>query len=311
MGYAINLLELSGLNMLLALSVYATLKVGQFSLAQVGFWAIGAYVTGMLTGLLGWGLWPALLVSALLCTGIGLLLGYPCLRVRGIYLTLATVAFLELVRVFFHNLNYTQLQGGTPIGPAGALGFRGIPLMTNWVEILIAVVGTAALFAWIERSRLGLSLHAVREDETAAACTGIRVVGLKVGMFGFGAAIAAVGGGLHATYTTFVHSDNFNFHLALISIFFVTVGGTQRYYGPMLGALLLTVLPEVLRPVGDFRMVVYGGIVLIIMIAVPRGIADELIQRWGSLRRRMAPQPTAPGSVPMKTSSSDDRATQG
>src|SRR5262245_59412689 len=111
--------------MLLALSVYATFKVGQFSLAQVRFWAIGAYVTGMLTALYGVPLWPALLVSALLCAVIGLLLGYPCLRVRGIYLALATVAFLELVRVFFHNLEFTQLRGSTPVGPAAAMGFRG------------------------------------------------------------------------------------------------------------------------------------------------------------------------------------------
>jgi branched-chain amino acid transport system permease protein len=296
MGYFINLLELSGLNMMLALSVYATLKVGQFSLAQVGFWAIGAYVTGILTAMYAVPLLPALLVSGAICAVVGLLLGYPCLRIRGIYLTLATVAFLELVRVFFRNFEFTRPNGpATTIGPAGAMGFRGIPLLTTWVEILIAVVLTAGLFAWIERSRLGLSVQAVREDETAAACTGIPVVALKVGMFALGAAIAGVGGGLYATYTTFVNSDNFGFHLGLMSIFFVTVGGTERFWGPLAGSLLLTFLPELLRPVGDFRMVVYGALVLVLMILLPRGVTEEIRARVVA-RRHAVPGPAASGA---------------
>jgi branched-chain amino acid transport system permease protein len=309
MGYFINLLELSGLNMLLALSVYATLKVGQFSLAQVGFWAIGAYVTGILTAMYGFPLLPALLVSGAVCAVVGVLLGYPCLRIRGIYLALATVAFLELVRVFFRNLEFVIPKDGASIGPAGAQGFRGIPLMTTWVEILVAVVLTAGLFAWIERSRLGLSVQAVREDETAAACTGIPVVALKVGMFALGAAIAAVGGGLYATYTTFVNSDNFGFHLALMSIFFVTVGGTERFWGPIAGALLLTFLPELLRPVGDFRMVVYGALVLVLMILLPRGVTEEIRARF-SARRHAAPAVAGstvdPASAPVASKESSE-----
>lgn len=302
MNYIVNLLELSGLNMLLALSVYSTLKVGQFSLAQVGFWSIGAYVTGILVTLFGWPLLPALLISAGVCAVIGVLLGAPCLRIHGIYLTLATVAFGELVRVFFHNLEYTTQRGGVTVGPAGAVGFRGIPVMTTWVEILCAVLVVAAAFAWIEHSRLGLSTEAVREDETAAACAGVRVVAVKVGMFTFGAAVAGVGGGLYATYTSFINSDNFGFHMALISIFFVALGGTGRFFGPMLGALVLTLLPEALRPLGDFRMVGYGVIVLVVMVFFPRGIADEIRARWASDARRRhaaAGSKTAASSKPV------------
>lgn len=286
MGYYLNLLELSGLNMLLALSVYATLKVGQFSLAQVGFWSIGAYLTGMLTALWGFPLVAAAGISGLACAAIGALLGYPCLRIRGIYLTLATVAFLELVRVFFHNLEFNLVREGVTVGPAAAQGFRGIPLLTGWPEILAAVVLFGGLFAWIERSRLGLSAQSIREDETAAACMGIPVVPIKVGMFALGAFIAGVGGGLYATYTTFVNSDNFSFHLALISIFFVTVGGTERFHGPLLGALVLTLLPELLRPVGDLRMVAYGVLVLLLMIVFPRGLADEIRHRLATRQPR-------------------------
>lgn len=286
MSYTLSILELGGLNVLLALSVYATLKVGQFSLAQVGFWSIGAYSTGVFTTLYGIALAPSLLASGVICAVIGLLLGYPCLRIRGIYLALATVGFSEVVRVFFHNFKYQIERGGKLVGPEASLGFRGINVLTAWPEILLAVVIVIAVFAWIERSRLGLSANAVREDETAAACAGINIVAIKVGMFAFGAFIAGVGGGMYATYVSFVNSDNFGFHLALISIFFVAVGGAERFYGPVIGALLLTALPEVLRFAGDYRMIVYGVIVLVLMLVFPRGLADEFRTRAASYSTR-------------------------
>ncbi len=276
MGYGVTLAELSGLNILLALSVYATLMVGQFSLAQVGFWAIGAFATGVLTTLYAVPLVPALLVSGASCAVIGLILGYPCLRIRGIYLTLATVAFSEVVRVFFQNFVWRVKVDGVPIGPDGPVGFRGIVMLTAWPQILVAVLIAMLVFWALERSRAGLAANAVREDEVAAACMGVRVVMVKVSSFAFGAFVAGVGGGLYATYVSYVSSDNFDFHLALISIFFVAVGGTRSFVGPVLGAVLLTILPEALRFAGDFRMALYGVVVIVVMILAPRGIADTL-----------------------------------
>ena len=130
MAYYTALFEISGLNIILALSVFATLMVGQFSLAQVGFWSIGAFVTAILTTMHGVPLYAALLISAVLCGFIGMLLGYPCLKIKGIYLTLATVAFAEVVRVFFNNLNYQIEIGERLIGPSGALGFRGVKVLS-------------------------------------------------------------------------------------------------------------------------------------------------------------------------------------
>lgn len=295
-GY-LNILELGGLNILLALSVYATYMVGQFSLAQVGFWSIGAVVTGMLTTLFGYSLLPALMASALLCAFIGLILGYPCLRIRGIYLALATVGFSEVVRVFFHNFKYQIDIGGKMVGPEGSLGFLGIHVQTAWPQILTAVVLVVGLFAWLERSRVGLSAKAVREDEVAAAASGINVVAIKVGMFAFGAAIAAMGGGLYATYLSSINTDYFGFHLALVSIFYVAVGGSERYIGPVIGAAVLTVLPELLRGFGDYRMIVYGLIVLVLTLVFPRGLAGEFWARVSSLWRSKAePPPVERGS---------------
>ena len=178
-------------------------------------------------------------------------------------------------------------------------------MLTSWPEILVTVLLFVAVFAWIEKSRLGLSANAVREDETAALCSGINIVAVKVGMFSLGALVAGVGGGLYATYVSYVASDNFGFHLALISIFFVAVGGTERFVGPIVGAVLLTVLPELLRVAGDFRMIVYGFIVLGLMILCPRGLVDEARARIGRARADRAARTTSP---PVRAASSSVQA---
>ena len=295
MGYLLSIAETCGLNVILALSVYATFMVGQFSLAQVGFWSIGAYTTGILVALYGFPLLAALLISAALCAVIGLLVGYPCLRIRGIYLAMATVAFSEVVRVFFNNFTLQIPIGGLTLGPGGPLGFRGIPVMTRWPQILLAFVLLLALFAWLEKSRIGLAAKAIREDETAAACSGINIVAMKVGMFAFGAAVAAIGGGMYGTYVSSVSPDNFGFHLALISVFFVAVGGSERFVGPVIGAIVLTVLPDLLRFAGDYRMVLYGLIVLAIAVIFPRGIEGiwtTMSQRARERKPALAPRAT-------------------
>lgn len=286
MFYLVALLELSGLHVILALSVYATLMVGQFSLAQVGFWSIGAFTSGMLVTLYDAPLLGGLLASGALCAVIGVILGYPCLRIRGIYLTLATVAFTEVVRVFFHNFEHRVDVGGQVLGPAGPIGFRGISVLTTWPQILLAVIVFMAIFAWIERSRIGLAANAIREDETAAACTGVNPVLIKVGMFAFGAFVAGVGGGLYATYASYVVSDNFGFHMALLSIFYVAVGGTNRFIGPVVGATVLTLLPEAFRFAGDFRMILYALAVIGLVVLFPRGLVDEVAHRAAVWRAR-------------------------
>lgn len=286
MYYLIALLELAGLNVILALSVYATLMVGQFSLAQVGFWSIGAFATGMLVTLYDVSLIGALAAAGGLCAVIGIVLGYPCLRIRGIYLTLATVAFTEVVRVFFHNFQHRVEVDGQLLGPAGPVGFRGITVLSAWPQILLAVLVFVAIFAWIERSRIGLAANAIREDETAAACTGVNPVLIKVGMFSFGAFVAGVGGGLYATYASYIVSENFSFHMALISIFYVAIGGTNRFMGPVAGALLLSMLPEAFRFAGDFRMILYAIAVIGFVVLFPRGLVDEIAYRWSTWRAR-------------------------
>lgn len=297
MAYYTALFEISGLNIILALSVFATLMVGQFSLAQVGFWSIGAFVTAILTTMHGVPLYSALLLSAIICGFIGMLLGYPCLKIKGIYLTLATVAFAEVVRVFFNNLNYQIEIDDRVVGPLGALGFRGVKVMAAWPEIYITLSVIILLFILITSSRLGLSINAVREDETAAASLGINVTKVKVAMFMFGAAIAGVGGGLYASFSSYVLAENFSFHMALVSIFYVAVGGMYTFSGPIVGAVVLTLLPEIFRFAADYRMILYGVVVIIVVIIFPRGIVDEILYKIEKRSSKRNKPPNSEGDL--------------
>ena len=297
MAYYTALFEISGLNIILALSVFATLMVGQFSLAQVGFWSIGAFVTAILTTMHGVPLYSALLLSAIICGFIGMLLGYPCLKIKGIYLTLATVAFAEVVRVFFNNLNYQIEIDDRVVGPLGALGFRGVKVMAAWPEIYITLSIIILLFILITSSRLGLSINAVREDETAAASLGINVTKVKVAMFMFGAAIAGVGGGLYASFSSYVLAENFSFHMALVSIFYVAVGGMYTFSGPIVGAVVLTLLPEIFRFAADYRMILYGVVVIIVVIIFPRGIVDEILYKIEKRSSKRNKPPNSEGDL--------------
>jgi len=186
--------------------------------------------------------------------------------------------------VFFNNFEHKVQVGTQMLGPSGPLGFRGIQVLTSWPQVLIAVVLLCGVFAWIERSRIGLAATAIREDETAAACAGVNVVLVKVSMFVFGAFIAGIGGGLYATHASYIVAENFGFHLALISIFFVAVGGTERFQGPVLGAVFLTFLPEIFRFTGDLRMIFYAIAVIGIVVIFPRGLYDEVRLRISERR---------------------------
>jgi branched-chain amino acid transport system permease protein len=285
-SYLLTIVTVAGLNSILALSVYLTLATGQFSLAQVGFWAIGAYGAAMLTTLWGWPLLPALLVPAAACFVVGLVLGYPCLRVRGIYLALATLGFSECVRIFLLNFEYQISVDGVLIGPQGVLGFRNVVVLTQpWHVFLALALFMLVLFA-IERSRYGLALAAIQEDETAASAAGIDPVRAKLLAFALAAAMAAIGGGLYANYMSFIISSDFGFHLTMLAVLYVGAGGIGTLFGPVFGAFLLTLLPEFIRPLQQYRMIVFGILVTIIVLIRPRGLIDEDLVRWVGRRLR-------------------------
>jgi branched-chain amino acid transport system permease protein len=277
--------------------VYLVAISGQMSFGQQGFFAIGAYLAGMCTAMWGIPMLPALLLGALAAGVMGFLVGFPALRVRGLYLAIATFGFGEIVRLAFLNVRYTRDIGGRVVGPNGAEGFRhvryifdrGFTGLHYLVIILIAVAIVVVLFWLLERSKHGAKLRAVEEDETAAAMVGIDVTRVKVVAFAGAAAVAGLGGGLFVHYSTYIDHDMVALPLAIASVTYPLLGGLGSFVGPLLAAAVLVSLTEGLRFLHELREFVYGGLIILTMIFRPRGLVDEAlvlkVRGWLSPRR--------------------------
>lgn len=259
--YAIGLLSMIGINSILALSVYVILSTGQLSLGNAGFMAIGAYVSSYLTVELHLPFTLSLLISAVLAALIGIAVGIPALRFRGIYLAMVTLAVGEVVRTFFLNFEPT---GATQ----GYSGMTGIDIWQIWIWVLVLF---AAVF-FFQRSTPWLKFRAVEADDFASEIAGLNTTSIKTAAFGFGAVIATIGGGLFAQYSFYIEPNNFSWMESIDMVLFVIIGGSTVIWGPLAGAVILTLLPELLRPVADWRLAVYGALLVVILIVRPQGL---------------------------------------
>jgi branched-chain amino acid transport system permease protein len=286
--YYVAIASIVGIHALLGLSVYLVAICGQMSFGQQGFFAIGAYLAGMATAMWGLGLFPALGLATLVAGLFGFLVGFPALRVRGLYLAIATFGFGEIVRLTFLNIRYTRTIGGRVVGPNGAEGFRHVRYVfdggitaTQYLGIILLVLAVVvALIAWLDHSKLGGRFRAVEEDELAAAMIGIDVTRVKVLGFSLGGAVAGLSGALFVHYATYIDHDMVALPLAIASVTYPILGGLGSFAGPLLGTVLLVSLTEGLRVLHDLREFVYGALIIVMMIFRPRGIVDEaLVQR--------------------------------
>ncbi len=271
-SYYSDLFSAMGINILLALSVYCPLATGQLSIGNAGFMAIGAYVSAMLTVHLHLPLFPALIIGGTFAGVIGLLVGFPALRIKGIFLAMVTLAFGEIVRNFFMNF-LTSLTGG-------AYGFRGIgnvPVSLLWIWGAVAFF--LVFFFFLARSRLGLCMIATHDDDTVSELMGINVVYLKVGSFGLGAFIAGVAGGLYAHYYLYIEPEFFNVWQSIHMVLYLIMGGMLTFWGGVLGAGIFTLLPEMLRFLHDWRGAFFGVVIIGLMIARPAGLLTREILR--------------------------------
>lgn len=261
-----------GLNSLLALSVYSTLSCGQLALSNSGFMAIGAYAATLLTMKAGMPFPVALATSALLPALVAVPLGLPVLRLKGVFLAIATIGFGEVVRLGIVNWDYVD----------GAQGIVAIPQKTSIWMIYLALAAVLFVFARLRGSKWGFALEAIREDEPAARTMGIPTAAYKLAMLVFGAAIAGTAGALEAHYTFMVAPNGFTFVRVVDMLVFAVVGGTVVFWGPILGAAFLTLLPEILREVaplvgiepGPLRLMVNGLVLLAVILFLPNGLAS-------------------------------------
>ncbi len=274
-----------GLNGLLALSVYTTLSCGQLSLAQAAFMAIGAYASAILTFHSGLPFALELAVAALLPALVAVPLGLPVLRLKGVFLAIATIGFGEVVRIFFVNLDFTN----------GALGLTAVPQRTS-IWMIYAALGAALFVLWrIRGSRAGYALEAIREDEPAARTMGIHAARYKLAMLALGASFAGLAGALEAHYTYMVSPSTYSFTRVVDMLVYAVVGGTSVFYGPVVGATFLTALPEILREIsarvglapGPLRLFVNGAVLLLVILFLPEGISSlpRRVRAWLRSRR--------------------------
>ena len=260
--YTESVLIFLGINIVLALSLALPVSAGLLSLGQGGFMAIGAYVSALLTV---WWKVPfpiALIAGGLVAAVAGLAVGFPALRIKGVYLLILTMGFGEIVRIFFLNFE--------PTGAAS--GFGGIRQSTTLGGVAVTVVVLLLFFLQVRRSRVGRAIEALREDELAAEVMGIDLTHLKLAAFSLGALMAGVGGALYAHYALFIDSAQFGFHRSAEIFIIVLLGGMGSFWGAVAGAMAVTLLPEVLRVIQEWRMTFFGTLLVAMMIWRPWGL---------------------------------------
>ena len=309
-GYTQSVLVFAGINIIAAYSFFVPFKTGQVSLGQAGFMAVGAYSSAILTQKFGLSFAIALPVGGVLAGLIGVIVGFPALRIKGIYLLLLTLGFSEIVQVVVLSWDYT----------GGAQGMRNIPFNTHTLEYaIVLIVVLIIFFSRLERSSLGRAMDSIQQDEIAAEVMGVDVVRIKLLAFGVGAMIAGFAGALYAHHTTYVDSTTFNVMLSVEILTYVVVGGGSTYWGPALGASVLTLLPEFLRALRDWlelvpvsmtnffpmnriydflhnfldfenakRLIAYGILLIIMMVIRPDGLLTRDSFRRLPFARRQA-----------------------
>jgi branched-chain amino acid transport system permease protein len=255
----------SGTNVLLALSVYLTLACGLLTVANAAFMGLGAYSAGLLTINTGTPFLVALLVGALLPASVALIMGRPTLRLSGVYLAMATLAFGEVVRIVI--LNAENLTGG-------ALGLNGIPQLTGWFDVALAVLITLYVLLRLAHSRIGRVMAAISQDEVATELMGLNVRGYKLFAFVLGAALAGFAGALNAHFTFFISPNEYGFERGVEILAMGVLGGSGSPWGAVIGGVLITLLPEFLRGLGHYRPLINGVILIVIILYSPKGIWD-------------------------------------
>lgn len=285
------------INAILGISVFITLASGQFSLGAAGFMSVGAYTSALLTMKLGLPMPLAVFAGGVVAALVGALIGLPTTRLKGLYLAIATLGFGEVVRVVFLNMKITN----------GALGLNGIPslsislatVLNNFglidalgldfqvagqiasvIVLLILVIIITRFWLKLDNSRVGRAFAAIKGDEHAAELTGIDVVKYKMVAFVYSSFLAGIGGALYAHATFFINPGDFAYSRVIDILLFTVFGGSNVIWGPILGSTVLTLLPEVLRFMADYRDTVYGIMLVVLMAFRPDGIlTNEVINK--------------------------------
>ena len=293
---AVNIATLALIYVMLGLSLNIVVGyAGLLDLGHVAFYAVGAYCYAILAQH-GVGFWTTLPLAALLTGALGLLLGFPVLRLRGDYLAIVTLGFGEIIRILLNNLD--SLTNGpkginnipkpglfnivfTRKGGAGETPFHelvGIPFSTEQrgIFLYLIILGLCLLTLWVInrllRMPIGRAWEALREDEIACRSLGVNTTGIKLSAFAIGAAFAGLAGAFYAAFQGSVTPDSFTFWESAIMLAIVVLGGMGSQTGVILAALALTIIPEIAREFSQYRMIIFGAVMVLMMIWRPQGL---------------------------------------
>src|SRR5712671_5128524 len=277
--YYLDVITGIGINIILAVSLnLVNGYTGQFSLGHAGFMAVGAYTSAAITvfegpkilqfmGASGPVTTGLLFLAALIAGGLvaavaGLLVGVPSLRLKGDYLAIVTLGFGEIIRVIFRNMESV----------GGALGLTGIPPYTNFFWVFSVAALTIYVVTCMVNSTYGRSFIAVHDDEVAAEAMGLNTTKYKIIAFVVGAFFAGTAGGIYGHFKLAIDPRGFDFVKSIEIVVMVILGGMGNTVGVILAAILLTLLPELLRPIAEYRMVIYSFLLIVLMLVRPQGL---------------------------------------
>jgi branched-chain amino acid transport system permease protein len=267
-AYATSVLAIIGINVILAVSLnMITGFCGQFSLGHAAFYGAGAYAAGFLAA--AGAPVPLTLLAGIVVAGLlGLVVGFASLRLRHDFLAVTTIGVSFLFVGFVRKQSWLGAEMGISRIPSSGLGSEG-----NTLLILACALATVALSLYVNRSWMGFGFRAVGDDEDTARTIGISVSSYKLVAFTLGTAIAGLAGGLYAYFTQFIVPDSFGFIVSVTLMAMVVIGGTGSTLGVVAAAIVLTLLPELFRFINEYRLLVFGGLLVLVMRFAPGGIA--------------------------------------
>ena len=274
-SYYISVLVFVGIHSLLAMGLTVLLGyAGQISLCQAAFFGIGAYTSGILTVKFGVDPWLAMVIAMVLTGGISVLLGIPALKLRGHYLAMATLGFGEIINILLKE--WVSLTGG-PSGLTGIprLSLAGISLNTEvkyYFFIWPIVLAVMVFLLHLVRSRVGRALQALNRSEQAAEVMGIPVSEYKTKTFLLSAILSSLAGSIYAHFITVISPESYSVVFSIMILVMVIVGGMGSLWGSVIGAFVMTILPEYLRIFEDWDIILYGVILLVILMFMPKGL---------------------------------------
>ncbi len=281
--YVITVLSNIGMIAFIALSAYLLLLTGEISFGQQAYFGLGAYAAGAVTAMLLLPIWAGILVGACVAGLVAMVVGALTLRLSGLYFSISTLAFAEMVRLVLLIVHVQVEVEGEMVGPAGAEGFHGIRWMferdLSLAQFMLLIYGLLALvlivLLLIERSRLGSLFRMLGSDDLLAEMQGVNTVRYRILAAGVAGVIAGIGGALYAHFTTYVEPQFFNVMLGVHALAYGLIGGLGTAFGPLIGVAVDIGFLEAVRFIQGYRMIVFGGLAAVLLIFMPRGILDE------------------------------------